>query len=138
MARASFAPPAPSRRYPVAKQVARDRQPGCHPDSRTTGCYVSHGEVDMKREVAIQNEVVTMHANEQIARIIGKAAMVDPSRIRPETKLSELGVDSLARIECVFSIEDTFLVEICESDLWKLRTVQDIIEAVEKALAANR
>jgi acyl carrier protein len=76
--------------------------------------------------------------DEQIARIIGKAAMINPSQVRPETTLSELGIDSLARIECVFSIEDTFRVELRESDLWKLRTVQDVIDSVEQALAANR
>lgn len=78
------------------------------------------------------------HADEQIARIIGKAAMIDPSKVRPEAKLSELGIDSLARIECVFSIEDAFRVELRESDLWKLRTVQDVIDSVQQALAANR
>ncbi len=77
-------------------------------------------------------------ADEQIARIIGKAAMIDPSKVRPEAKLSELGIDSLARIECVFSIEDAFRVELRESDLWKLRTVQDVIDSVQQALAANR
>jgi acyl carrier protein len=85
----------------------------------------------------MKSEVVVNYS-EQIARIIGKAAMIDPSRVRPETKLSELGIDSLARIECVFNIEDTFQVEIRERDLWKLRTVQDIIDSVEQALAAGR
>jgi acyl carrier protein len=75
---------------------------------------------------------------DQIARIIGKAAMIDTSRVRPETKLSELGIDSLARIECVLSLEETFQVELREDDLWTLRTVQDVMDSVQQALAANR
>jgi acyl carrier protein len=78
------------------------------------------------------------NADEQIARIISKAAMIDPSQVRPEMKLSELGIDSLARIECVLSIEDAFRVEIREDDLWRLRTVQDVIDSVQQVLAANR
>jgi acyl carrier protein len=75
---------------------------------------------------------------DQIARIIGKAAMIDTSRVRPEAKLSELGIDSLARIECVLSLEETFQVELREDDLWTLRTVQDVMDSVQQALAANR
>jgi acyl carrier protein len=92
----------------------------------------------MKSDVVMRNKVVTKNAGQEVLRIIGKAALIDPSLVRPETKLSELGIDSLARIECVFTIEDTLHVEIRESDLWKLRTVQDIIDCVELALAANR
>jgi acyl carrier protein len=61
--------------------------------------------------------------------------MDDASQVRPETKLSELGMDSLEQIECVLSLEDTFKVELNEALLWKLRTVQDVIEAVNQALA---
>lgn len=77
------------------------------------------------------------NAQEKIAGIIGKAAMIDPSKVRPEAKLDELGIDSLERIECVLSIEDTFQVELREADLWKLRTVQDVVDSVQQALAAN-
>lgn len=77
------------------------------------------------------------NAQEKIAKIIGKAAMIDPSKVRPEAKLDELGIDSLERIECVLSIEDTFQVELREADLWKLRTVQDVVDSVQQALAAN-
>ena len=44
-------------------------------------------------------------------------------------------MDSLEQIECVLSLEDTFKVELNEALLWKLRTVQDVIEAVNQALA---
>jgi acyl carrier protein len=62
--------------------------------------------------------------------------MEDVSQIRPETKLSELGMDSLEQIECVLSLEEAFKIELNEAVLWKLRTVQEVIEAVNQALAA--
>ena len=73
----------------------------------------------------------------QVIQIVSGAAMVDPSRIRPETSLAEMGVDSLAQIECVFSLEEAFQIEVAEEELWKLRTVRDVIDAVKQALATK-
>jgi acyl carrier protein len=73
-----------------------------------------------------------------VTHIISKAVMDNVSEIRPETKLSELGMDSLELIECVLSLEEAFKVELNEAAMWKLRTVQEVIEAVNHALAAAR
>jgi acyl carrier protein len=73
---------------------------------------------------------------EGVTNIILRAVMEDVSQIRPETKLSELGMDSLEQIECVLSLEEAFKIELNEAALWKLRTVQEVIEAVNQALAA--
>jgi acyl carrier protein len=73
---------------------------------------------------------------EGVTNIIRRAVMEDVSQIRPETKLSELGMDSLEQIECVLSLEEAFKVELDEAAMWKLRTVQEVIEAVNQALAA--
>jgi acyl carrier protein len=73
---------------------------------------------------------------ERVTNIIGRAVMEDVCQIRPETRLSELGMDSLEQIECVLSLEEAFKIELNEAVLWKLRTVQEVIEAVNHALAA--
>ena len=73
---------------------------------------------------------------EGVTNIIRRAVMEDVSQIRPETKLSELGMDSLEQIECVLSLEEAFKIELNEAAMWKLRTVQQVIEAVNQALAA--
>jgi acyl carrier protein len=75
---------------------------------------------------------------EGVTDIIRRAVMENVSEIRPETKLSELGMDSLEQIECVLSLEEAFKVELNESAMWKLRTVQEVIEAVNQAVAAAR
>jgi acyl carrier protein len=71
-----------------------------------------------------------------VTSIIRRAVMENVSEIRPETKLSELGMDSLEQIECVLSLEEAFKIELNEAAMWKLRTVQEVIEAVNEALAA--
>jgi acyl carrier protein len=73
-----------------------------------------------------------------VTDIIRRAAMENTSPIHPETKLSELGMDSLEQIECVLSLEEAFKVELNEAAMWKLRTVQEVIEAVNQAVAAAR
>jgi len=73
---------------------------------------------------------------EGVTDIIRKAVMEDVAHIRPETKLSELRMDSLEQIECVLSLEEAFKIELNEAAMWKLRTVQEVIEAVNQALAA--
>jgi acyl carrier protein len=77
------------------------------------------------------------NVEQEIAKIISRAAMVDVSLITPETKLTELGMDSLARIECVLSLEDAFQIEIDESELWKVKTVQDVMNAVTHVRVAH-
>jgi acyl carrier protein len=73
---------------------------------------------------------------QRVTDIISSAVMENAAQIDRETKLSELGMDSLEQIECVLSLEDAFKIELNEAVLWKLRTVQEVIEAVNQALAA--
>jgi len=48
----------------------------------------------------------------EVARIIAEQAMIDSSEIKPETTPDELGLDSLALVEVVFGIEETFDVSV--------------------------
>jgi acyl carrier protein len=73
----------------------------------------------------------------EIARIISRAAMIPENEVRLDAKLSELGVDSLDQVECVIAVEETFRIEVDPQALWQLRTVQDVIQAVQAATAAR-
>jgi acyl carrier protein len=54
--------------------------------------------------------------------------------IKPDAKLSDLDMESLEKLECVMSLEDALKVEIKEDDLWRLKTVQDVIDAVRRVM----
>ena len=76
-----------------------------------------------------------------VARIIAEQAMVDADDITAETKLEDLGLDSLALVEVVFGIEETFDVSVPynandpnESD-FKLTTVGEVVTGVEHLIA---
>lgn len=78
---------------------------------------------------------------QDVARIIAEQAMVDADDITAETKLEDLGLDSLALVEVVFGIEETFDVSVPynandpnESD-FKLTTVGEVVAGVEHLIA---
>jgi len=60
---------------------------------------------------------------------------VPVEQVRPEVSLIALDIKSLEQIECILALEDEFHVELQEPDLRTLRTVQDVIDAVQRALA---
>ena len=48
--------------------------------------------------------------------------------------IDDLGADSLDIAEMAIALEDKFKIEIPDSGLWKLKTVQDIIDYVSKGV----
>jgi acyl carrier protein len=70
----------------------------------------------------------------RVIRIISRSAMVPLESVTPSTPLSSLGIGSLEQIECVFAVEEELKVELDQPELWHARTVQDVIDAVARAL----
>lgn len=75
---------------------------------------------------------------QRITEILSRVAMVPESRVTPDAELAALGMQSLDQIECVLSVEETFQVELPQADLWRIRTVQDVIDAVRGAMAPEK
>ena len=48
----------------------------------------------------------------KIIKILSEQTLLDPSEIKENLSLDDLGVDSLALVEIVFSIEETFNITI--------------------------
>jgi acyl carrier protein len=72
----------------------------------------------------------------RVIRIISRSAMVPLESVTPSTPLSSLGIGSLEQIECVFAVEEEMKLELDQPELWQARTVQDVIDAVARALDA--
>ena len=77
----------------------------------------------------------------KIIEIIAEQAMVDPQDISTDRTLEDLGLDSLALVEVVFGIEETFDVSVpfnandpSESD-FDITNVQAIVDGVKKLIA---
>jgi acyl carrier protein len=70
---------------------------------------------------------------QRVVKMLSRAAMVPEDQLRPEAELASLGMGSLEQIECVMALEDELQIELPVADLRKLRTVEDVIEAVRQA-----
>jgi acyl carrier protein len=79
---------------------------------------------------------MTTSVENTVVRIVSRAAMVPRTAITPETALATLGIGSLEQIECVMAVEEELKVELDTPELWKTRTVQDVIDAVKNAMSA--
>ena len=70
--------------------------------------------------------------SEIVYKIIKDILTDDVEKIKPEAKLiDDLGADSLTAVEIVMEIEEELGVDIDDSEVEKIVTVQDIINIVE-------
>ena len=67
---------------------------------------------------------------EAVAKLIAERNDCDPSEIKPETKFSDLGIDSLDTVEMLMNLEDEIGVEV-ELDE-KVETVGELVAFIEK------
>jgi len=75
-----------------------------------------------------------MNVEDKVRELISRASGVPAAEIKPDAKLSDLDMESLEKLECGMSLEDALKVEIKEDDLWRLKTVQDVIDAVRRVM----
>lgn len=82
-----------------------------------------------------------MQIRDSIIAIIAAQALLDPSDIKAESTLSELGIDSLGLVEAIFAIEEAFDISIpfnandpSASDV-DLTSIDSIVAAVQGLVA---
>ncbi|MEG0691995.1 MAG: acyl carrier protein [Oscillospiraceae bacterium] len=70
---------------------------------------------------------------EQVKEVLVEAINVDEALIVPGARLQEdLGIDSLSAVELAMELETAFDIRIEDDELANLKTVQDILDIVEK------
>jgi acyl carrier protein len=73
----------------------------------------------------------------RIVAILSRASLLPPEAFARDATLDSLGLGSLERIECVLELEDELQVELRDQDLWKLRTVGDVFDAIRRAVGVH-
>jgi acyl carrier protein len=70
--------------------------------------------------------------SEIVYKVIQDVLTDDINKIKPESKLiDDLGADSLTAVEIVMELEKKLGIEIDDSEIEKIVTIQDIINIVE-------
>ena len=73
---------------------------------------------------------------EKIKEVLVDAINVDEAAVTPEASLSDdLDIDSLSAVELALELENAFDIQIEDEELAQLKTVQDIIDCIEKKQA---
>ncbi|ASS41533.1 acyl carrier protein [Eubacterium minutum ATCC 700079] len=70
---------------------------------------------------------------EKIKQIMVDTLSCDEEKITPEATIAEdLSIDSLDAVELVMALEEAFDVKIPDEELGNMKTVQNIVDCVEK------
>lgn len=70
---------------------------------------------------------------ERVRNLIAEELDVDVEEVTLEAKLDDdLGADSLDAVELIMAIEDEFDIEVSDEEAQKFKTVQQIVDYIEK------
>jgi acyl carrier protein len=72
---------------------------------------------------------------ETVQRMIVEQFDLKQEALVPEATLESLGLDSLSVIEFMFNIEDEFKIKLSDIPLENLKTLQDVIDVIDKQVA---
>lgn len=82
-----------------------------------------------------------MNVKDKVIEIIAEQAVLEPSDVKMDMTLEELGIDSLGLVESIFAIEEAFDISVpfnandpSESD-FDISSVAKIVEGVERLVA---
>ncbi len=70
---------------------------------------------------------------EQVCKMLAEQLGIDASAIRPESEVvKDLGADSLDVVELLMTLEDEYSITLPEEDVENIKTVQDIVDMMNK------
>jgi len=73
----------------------------------------------------------------RVIACIASTQHLPAGRITPDSTFAELGIDSLDGINILFALENEFDISIPDQAAATVRTVRDLVDGVEKLLAAS-
>ena len=73
----------------------------------------------------------------RVIRTIAETQRIPAEGITAESTFEELNIDSLDGINIVFAIENEFDINIPDDAAKALRTIRDVVDGVEKLIAAK-
>lgn len=78
-----------------------------------------------------------MHTFDTLSQVVGETLGVDRARLRPTSRIADLGLDSLQVVSLVVALEKTFDLTIPPARLEAARTLGDVAAYLERGSAAT-
>ena len=75
---------------------------------------------------------------DRVIAVIAKTQHMPAESVTIESSFEQLKIDSLDGINIVFAIEEEFGVEIPDDQAKLIRTVRDVVDGVDRLLAAKK
>ena len=69
-----------------------------------------------------------------VKEMIAKKLEIDAASIKPESTLTDVGLDSLDTFDIIFDAEDKFGIKV-PNDQVNVSTIQDVVDLFDKLLA---
>ncbi len=70
---------------------------------------------------------------EKVCKMLAEQLGIDESTIRPESEVvKDLGADSIDVVELLMALEDEHGITLPDDEVEKLKTVQDIVDMMQK------
>jgi acyl carrier protein len=74
---------------------------------------------------------------QRVISVIAKTQRIPPEKISADSTFEELGLDSLDSVNILFALEEEFNIDIPDEDTRDIRSIRQMIEGIEKLLAAS-
>jgi len=74
---------------------------------------------------------------DRVAAVIAKTQHIPPESVTIDSTFAELNIDSLDGINILFALESEFDVDIPDDAAKQIRSVREMVDGIEKLLAAK-
>jgi acyl carrier protein len=74
---------------------------------------------------------------ERVRKTIATSKRLPEDRVTIDSAFEELGIDSMDAVEILFALENEFDISIPDEEVKTVRNVRQMVEGVEKLLAAK-
>jgi len=74
---------------------------------------------------------------DRVRKVIATSKRIPEERVTADSSFEELGIDSMDAVEILFALENEFDINIPDEEVKTVRNVRQMVEGVEKLLAAK-
>ncbi len=74
----------------------------------------------------------------RILKVIAESQKLPPEKVTIDSTFEELGIDSLDGVNILFALENEFNISIPDEGVQSLRTMREMVDALEKIIPGGQ